>query len=34
MDEKENSEKGSNLGPLGYKGDFNYYINFYPLKTM
>jgi hypothetical protein len=34
MDEKNNSEKGWNLRPLGYKGDFNYCINFFPLKTM
>jgi len=34
MDENENSKKGSNLGPLGYEGDFNYCIYFFLLKTM
>jgi hypothetical protein len=34
VDEKNNLKKGSNLGPLGYKGDFNHYIGFYPLNNI
>jgi hypothetical protein len=34
MDEKNNSRKSSNLGPLGYKRDSNHYINFFPLKII
>jgi hypothetical protein len=29
---KNNLRKGSNPRPLGHMGDFNYCINFYPLK--
>jgi hypothetical protein len=34
MNEKENLRKGSNLGPLGCKGDYIHYISFYPLKII
>jgi hypothetical protein len=34
VDEKDNLKKGSNLGPLGYKGDSNLYIGFYPLNNI
>jgi hypothetical protein len=34
MNEKDNSRKGSNPRALGYKGDFNHYIIFYPLKII
>jgi hypothetical protein len=34
VDEKNNLRKDSNLGPLGYKGDSNHCINFFPLKIL
>jgi hypothetical protein len=34
VDEKNNLRKNSNLGPLGYKGDSNHYINFFSLKII
>jgi hypothetical protein len=34
VDEKDNLKKGSNLGPLGYTGDSNLYISFYPLNNI
>jgi hypothetical protein len=33
MDEKENSKKGLNLEPLGYKGDSNHYISFFSFEN-
>jgi hypothetical protein len=34
VDEKDNLKKGSNLGPLGYKGGYNHNISFFPLKII
>jgi len=34
MDEKDNLGKGLNPRPLGYKGDSNHCINYFPLKTI
>jgi hypothetical protein len=34
MDEKENLGNGSNCAPLGYKGDLNHCISYFPLKIM
>jgi hypothetical protein len=33
VDEKENSEKGLNLEPLGYRGDSNHCISFFSFEN-